>query len=102
MPKLPKKMNIGCVPKDSINGKAKNEPSVLIVDTKNKILPYVAQTAKFAITPGDTGEEDYSKMKVKAASNHKMIIENLNAFDDGKVSINDEVVGQKILKQIRQ
>lgn len=95
LPKLPKKMNIGCVPKDSINGKAKNEPSVLIVDTKNKILPYVAQTAKFAITPGDTGEEDYSKMKVKAASNHKMIIENLNAFDDGKVSINDEVVGQK-------
>lgn len=62
----------------------------------------MAQTAKFAITPGDTGEEDYSKMKVKAASNHKMIIENLNAFDDGKVSINDEVVGQKILKQIRQ
>lgn len=95
LPKLPKKMNIRCVPKDSINGKAKNEPSVLIVDTKNKILPYVAQTAKFAITPGDAGEEDYSKMKVKAASNHKMIIENLNAFDDGKVSINDEVVGQK-------
>lgn len=102
LPKLPKKMNIRCIPKDSMNNSEMNKSSILEIDSKRKYLPYFAQSAQFNIAPKIADEPNFRKMRVKAVGDQRMIIENIEAFNKGNVRIDGKPVGENNYRADRQ